>query len=502
MPLGIFLFGLVCLLLPASSRAQMQLVPVITTVAGNGSGSYSGDGGPATSAELYNPLAVALDASGNLYIAEYSNNRVRKVSPSGIITTVAGNGTQGYSGDNGPAASAELYHPFGVALDASGNLYIADWGNDRIRMVSPSGIITTVAGNGTPGYSGDNGPATGAELNYPTAVALDASGNIYIADVYNSLIRMVSPGGIITTVAGKGSQGYSGDNGPATGAELDYPSGLALDASGNLYIADEVNNRIRMVSPSGIIITVAGNGTQGYSGDNGPATSAELNSPTAVALDAFGNLYITDNANNRIRMVSPSGIITTVAGNGTQGYSGDNGPATGAELSGANGVALDASGNLYFADEYTNRIREVSEVSPGLNETITSFPTTAVGSSAAVQNVLIQTTATETIISISVPVSQGGFQEFSVGAITGCTVGASNASGTTCTIPITFTPAYPGLRQLPLQVVTSAGNVSFGLQGTATGPQVALTPGIITTVAGNWNEWVTPATTGPRPVLS
>ena len=183
---------------------------------------------------------------------------------------------QGYSGDNGPATSAELAGPTGVALDASGNLYIADYGNNRIRKVSPSGIITTVAGNGTDGFSGDNGPATSAELADPWGVALDASGNLYIADIYNNRIRKVSPSGIITTVAGNGTGGYSGDNGPATSAELYDPSGVALDASGNLYIADYGNDRIRKVSPSGIITTVAGNGTVGYSGDNGPATIAEL----------------------------------------------------------------------------------------------------------------------------------------------------------------------------------------------------------------------------------
>jgi len=263
------------------------------------------------------------------------------------------------------------------------------------------------------------------------------------------------------------------------------PVGLSVDASGKLYIADWFNNRIRMVDLSGIITTVAGNGGYGYSGDNGPATSAELYAPFGVALDASGNLYISAQYNYRIREVNTLGIISTVAGAGTCGFSGDNGPATSAELVLSSGVAMDTSGNLYIADVANDRIRKVSEVNPSLNGTITNFPTTAVGTSAAVQNVLIETTATETITSISAPVSQGGFQEFSVGAITGCAIGASSPSGTICIVPITFTPAYPGFRQIPLQVVTSAGNVSFGLQGVATGPQVALTPGIISTVAGD-----------------
>ena len=468
-----------------AARAQVQLVPVINTVAGNGSGGYSGDNGPATGAQLNGPYGVAVDSSGNLYIPDITNNRIREVNTLGIITTVAGDGTQGFSGDNGPATSAELSNPCGVAVDAFGNLYISDQGNNRIREVNPSGIITTVAGNGTQGFSGDNGPATSAEMFDPIGLAVDAFGDLYIADYLNNRIRMVSPGGIITTVAGDGTGGFSGDNGPATGAELYEPTGVAVDASGKLYIADWFNNRIRMVDLSGIITTVAGNGGYGYSGDNGPATSAELYAPFGVALDASGNLYISAQYNYRIREVNTLGIISTVAGDGTSAFSGDNGPATSAELVLSSGVAMDTSGNLYIADVANDRIRKVSEVNPSLNGTITNFPTTAVGTSAAVQNVLIETTATETITSISAPVSQGGFQEFSVGAITGCAIGASSPSGTICIVPITFTPAYPGFRQIPLQVVTSAGNVSFGLQGVATGPQVALTPGIISTVAGD-----------------
>ena len=328
-------------------------------------------------------------------------------------------------------------------------------------------------------------------MNDPFGVALDASGNLYLADTSNNRIREVAAGtGIITTVAGNGTQSYSGDGGAATSAELNVPYGVAVDASGNLYIADTYNNRIREVAAgTGIITTVAGNGTQSYSGDGGAATSAELNYPYGVAVDASGNLYIADCYNSRIRKVAAgTGIITTVAGNGTAAYSGDGGAATSAKLYFPCGVALDASGNLYIVDTSNNRIRMVSAVSPPLNETIISFPTTAVGSSAVVQNVLIETTEAETISSITVPASLGGSQEFTVGSITGCTIGASNASGTTCTVPITFTPAYPGLRQLPLQVVTSQGIVNIGLEGTGTGPQAALTPGIITTVAGNGTQ--------------
>jgi len=332
---------------------------IITTTAGNGTQGYTGDAGPATGAGLDYPIGVAVDASGNLYIADAGNNRVCKVDRAGIITTVAGNGAQGYTGDGGPAVLAKLDYPMNVALDASGNLYIADDGNNRIRRVDRAGIITTVAGNGTQGYSSE-GFATGAELEQPTGVAVDSAGNLYIADNQNFCIRRVDNRGIITTVAGNGTQGYGGDGGPAADAELNYPAGVAVDSAGNFYIADARNNRIRRVDAGGIITTVAGNGIQGYGGDGGLATSAELNYPAGVAFDASGNLYIADNGNNRIRRVDTGGVITTVAGNGIQGYGGDGGPATGAELNYPAGVALDASGNLYIADIKNNRIRKVA----------------------------------------------------------------------------------------------------------------------------------------------
>ena len=332
---------------------------IITTIAGNGTTGYSGDGGAATSAELNTPSGVTVDGTGNIYIADYSNNRVRKVSTSGIITTVAGNGKAGYSGDGGPATSAELFNPTGVAVDGLGNIYIADKYNNRIRKVSTSGTISTVAGNGKAGYSGDGGSATSAELFNPTGVAVDGLGNIFIADRNNNKIRKVSASGIISTVAGGGHNGL-GDGSAATNAVLKSPYCVAVDSSGNIYIADGDNLRIRKVSISGIINTVAGNGTAGYSGDGGPATSAELGVQAGVAVDDSGNIYLVDYNNIRIRKVSTSGIISTVAGNGTTGYSGDGGPATSAELNYPNGVAVDGSGNIYIADYYNQRIRKVS----------------------------------------------------------------------------------------------------------------------------------------------
>ncbi len=259
---------------------------------------------------------------GNIYIADFNNSRIRKVdATTSIITTVAGNGIAGYSGDNGPATSAELNLTRGVAVDGSGNIYIGDFHNNSIRKVTATtGIITTVAGNGTLGYSGDNGPATSAQLDGPDAVAVDASGNIYFADSYNNVIRKVlATTGIITTVAGNGlgagsgtpySGGYSGDNGSATNAELNLPLGVAVDASGNLFITDCANHRIRKVAANGIITTVAGNGfgtgsgIGGYTGDNGSATSAELNCPEGVTVDTGGNIYIADTYNSVVRKVT------------------------------------------------------------------------------------------------------------------------------------------------------------------------------------------------------
>lgn len=393
---------------------------IITTVAGNGTDGFSGDGGPAVSAQLGNTVRVASDRAGNLFIADMGNNRIREITSAGLIITVAGNGSP--AGDGSPAISAQFLNPSSVTVDRDGTLLIADTANSRIARIGASGIVSTVAGNGKYDSSGDKGdgrPAISAPVNYPTSltvdaagnvfviadsgdgsgeglirqintagiintisngwylfdydgyapvgevclagIAVDADGNVFIATTFGQNIWKISPSGTKTRVAGSdvGKSSYSGDGGPATSALLSFPNGLAVDGDGNLFIADSNNNRIRKVSPAGIITTVAGNGVAGFGGDGGPATSAQLRYPEGVAVDANGNLFIADAHNNRIRKVTPAGIITTVAGDGTAGFGGDGGPADAAQLNYPTSVALDGAGNLFIADYYNNRVRKV-----------------------------------------------------------------------------------------------------------------------------------------------
>ena len=383
---------------------------IITTIAGDGTEAYGGDGGPATSARLKYPRGVAVDASGNIYIADTRNHRIRKVTnpgSAGMISTVAGNGVNGYVSDGLLAIFTQLNNPYGVAVDALGNIYIADTENQRIRKVTnpgSSGMISTVAGNGASGYSGDGGPATSAQLRYPTGVAVDASGNIYIADSQNNCIRKVTnPGssGMISTVAGDGQYGNSGDGGLATSARLRYPLGVAVDASGNVYIAEAENHRIRKVTnpgSAGMISTVAGNEDSGYSGDGGPATSAQLSYPYGVAVDASGNIYIADSLCNCIRKVTnpgSSGIISTVAGGGSGSFSGDGGLATSGRLNNPFGLCSDALGNIYIADTNNHRVRKVGEApptsSPSASPTVS--PTVSPTASPTVFSLIITTIA-------------------------------------------------------------------------------------------------------------
>ena len=307
---------------------------------------------------------VAVDTlHQNVYIADTINHKIRLVNSAGIITTFAGTGHAGSTGDGGAGTYARLYYPQAVAVSRSGgSVYIADSDNRKIRMVTSAGIITTFAGTGLQGSSGDGGMATSARLNYPLSVAADTSGSLYFADSGNHRIRLVDSAGIITTFAGTGSYGRSGDGGMATLAQLNYPRGVAVDDNGKVYIADYGNNKVRLVTISGIITTIAGTGLQGSSGDGGAATSAQLNQLRSVAVDVSGNVYIADTTNNEVRLVmNDTGIITTFAGGyNNLGSVGDGGAATEARINSPSGVALDASGNLYIATMNDYRIRKVT----------------------------------------------------------------------------------------------------------------------------------------------
>jgi uncharacterized protein (TIGR03437 family) len=349
----------------APGICQAQATYNISTIAGTpGTGGYSGDGGPANTAQLNGPCALAVDNAGNLYIADSLNFRVREMAIGGNINTVVGTGTAGDT--TGTATSSQIRNPCGLLLDRSGNLYVADTTNHEVKKVS-GGALSKIAGTGTAGFSLDGNPAVNAQLNNPTGLALNAAGVLFIADTYNQRVRHIDTSGIIQTVVNfTGTQGYLGDGGAAIAAELNNPQGLAMDAAGNLYIADTDNGVIRKVPPDfSTISTVAGNGTNGYSGDGGPATQAQLSNPKDVAVDAAGNLYIADTTNCRIRVVTPDGIIHTVAGNGTPGYGGDGGAAAAAQLKFPASVKVDSGGNVYIADFGNQVIRQLTPVPTG-----------------------------------------------------------------------------------------------------------------------------------------
>ncbi|MCC7175185.1 MAG: hypothetical protein IT159_08310 [Bryobacterales bacterium] len=355
---------------PAPCQAPAPPVYTITTVAGNGSAGFSGDEEAASAAQVFSPWGLFLDGAGNLFIADQLNNRVRKITPDGKITTVAGDGTASFYGDKEAATAAALNHPVGLAVDSAGYIYFSDAGNHRIRKVTPAGAIDTIAGDGTAAFRDtddtvdedqDGNPAnedaTFAQMNRPLGIALDSAGNLYIADSYNHRIRKLGTNGKLSTVAGDGTAGRGGDGGPATKAQLNYPQGVAVTPSGVLYIADTSNGLIRRVDTDGTITRVAGIGLNGYSGDGGPALQAGLDYPKSVALDAAGNIYIVDSLAGRVRVITTDGIIHTIAGNGTYGDGGDGGPATRAPLKFPSGLALAAGGAIYVSDTQNNRVR-------------------------------------------------------------------------------------------------------------------------------------------------
>jgi sugar lactone lactonase YvrE len=361
-PFGVALDSMGRLLIADTGNSRIRRVSAsgtITTIAGNGKKGYSGDGGAAKAAKLTTPFSVAAGPMGTVYIADTGNNRVRKVDSSGVITTIAGTGRPGFSGDGGPARDARLYLPSGVAVDETGNVYVADLGNSRVRKISTAGIITTVAGTGRRGFSGDGGAATRAKLYYPTGVAFDEFGALFISDFVNNRVRVVDANGRISTVAGNGAKRFAGDGGSPRQASLDGPFAVAA-ANNKLYVADAANNRVRLVDGSLHISTLAGSSSDGFSGDGGPAVSGRLFLPSNIATGIHNDLYIADSGDNRVRRVDANGVISTVAGSLIRGFSGDGKPAVTASLAGPKGVAVDRSGNVYVTDTYNNRIRKIN----------------------------------------------------------------------------------------------------------------------------------------------
>lgn len=450
-----------------------------STTAGTGSVGYAGDGGGATSATLATPGAVAYDRNNNLFVADTNNHVVREITPAGVITTVAGNGTEGFSGDGGAATSAQLDTPTGVAVDGSGNLYIADSHNQRIRKVS-GGTISTVAGTGVAGFSGDGGAATSAQLALPTGIAVDAAGSLYIADTNNHRVREVA-NGTITTIAGDGEEFFAGDGGVATAAALDSPTGVAVSSDGTVYVADRLNQRIRAFKVGGSIATVAGSGGAGFSGsfagDGGSATAAMLARPTGVSVDANGNIYVADTDNHRVRQFVSGGAIATVTGTGEQGFSGDGGAATSAVLNAPRSVGADAAGNLAVADTLNQRIRA------GQLPTIT-FSSDGVGIVGASQSITLTNSGTASLTVGSITL-QGAFTTTAGGSCSALPI--TLAAGASCTQNLAFLPVTTGTATG--SVVVGGGNsvpqtVLLAGTGTQSSTMTTLTTNIPTALTG------------------
>jgi len=442
----------VCVLLSLSCtlHAQGPLLSVspgstIETIAGNGAAFYSGDTGPATTAALAKPANVAADAAGNIYIADANNHRVRMVDSNGKITTFAGNGIQGFFGDGGPATSASLNKPTSVAVFKN-TVYIADSENNVIRAVSGDTIATFAgSGSGRAGFAGDGGPATSALLDCPRGVAADANGNVYIADTKNHVIRQVA-NGKITTLAGNGLQGFLGDNGSAAAASLDTPSSVAVDPSGNVFIADTHNQRIRKVS-GGIITTFAGNGALGFLGEGTPALNAAFAHPLGVAADGLGNIFITDSNNQRVRRVDSTQTIRTVVGNGQEGFLGDGGPPPLAALD-TPSATLPLNGLLLVADRDNQRIRVVNPSSVPLGAQI-------IGTASNPQAVTFTNAGGGTLTLNAITLSAGDFA-LAPGGSCGSSFPVNLAGASSCTQEIAFTPTMVGPRSGTLQITDNA----------------------------------------------
>jgi len=474
-PIVFFLF---CASLPGQTAGAIQ------TIAGTGSASFSGDGGAANRATINVAVDVSADRVGNIFIADQMNHRIRKIAVDGTITTVAGTGAPGFSGDGGAAVNAQINTPTGIWADGAGNLFIADVANNRIRKVDASGIITTIAGNGSRGFGGDGGAATGASFFNPVRVAVDLSGNVFVADQSNHRIRRITPGGTISTVAGNGagtpaSGAFSGDGGSATSASLNNPTSITVDTAGVLYFSDQFNHRIRKIALDSTITTVAGTGTAGFAGDGGPATSASLNFPGGIAVDARGNLYFNDDVNYRVRRVATNGTITTIAGSGTRGFSGDGGAAIAAALNGNFGISLDLPGNVYIADSTNNRIRVVYAGVTGVTPVITSAGITnaasfATGASPGGLVTIFGTNLTRNLTgiiqnsSVPLPVSLAG-TSVTVGGRTAPVFNVVNINGQeqiSVQIPV---DAAPG-SAVPVVLNNGSGTATAPINLTATQP--------------------------------
>lgn len=347
-----------------ASASFSQTVPTytISNYIGTGTSGFAGDGAAATSAQLSFPMSIARTSSGTLYIADTFNQRIRSVQTDGVIRTVVGTGTIGYGGDTAAATAALIASPYGVAVDTAGNLYFSDTRNQIIRKVSTTGTITRIAGTGVQGYGGDGGNAVDALLNLPTGLAVDAAGNIYVADTQNHRIRKITTDGKIATVAGTGQPNMTGDGKVATDAALNFPEAVALDSAGSLYISDTLNQRIRKVSSAGIITTYVGSGVQGFRGDGGAATAAQLNYPRGLYVDASGVLYFVDSLNSRIRVVTENGVIRTIAGSGRFGDTSDGLPAVVADLRFPRAIIPDGSGGFLVLDTDNSRIKQLTPV--------------------------------------------------------------------------------------------------------------------------------------------
>ena len=475
----------------------------ITTFAGSGAWTYVDSSSP-TSASFRGPAGIALDASGNLYIADSINQAIRRVSAgTGAVTTIAGNGTAGSSGNGGPATAAKLNNPTGVAVDAAGNLYIADQGNSLVRKITAdTGIISIVAGGGTASGAdglGDGGLATNALLSGPADVAVDSNGNLYIADSFHHRIRAVNAAtGVITVVAGGGNAAGSdgiGDGGLATNAQLNDPSGVALDAAGNLYIADTGNCLVRKVDvATGIISVIAGNRGHGYSGDGGSALNASLAAPTGIRVDPAGNVYIADFDNNVIRQVqAASGNIATIAGSGASGYAGDGSAPTGAALANPNGIALDSSGSLYISDYSNYVIRKISFPAP------MSFPDENVGAASPVEIVTALNIGNQNLTFSGLSLD-ANFQQQASGD-PDCTSSSLVSPGTSCSLALAFTPSAAGALAGTLQLTTNSLGVPgasqiVNLSGTGTGSLATAPKAVLNATGltfGNQGTWTTSA---------